>query len=94
MGILSVLSVCLVFVLSYSSSNASYSTADTLTTMVGILAICTIVLSLVGVGLGIGGVVQKAQSKVFAIIGLVLNALVLIGLCGILLLGFAALSAY
>ena len=64
-----------------------------MTSTVGFLGICSMVISLVGVGLGIAGVVQKVQSKVFPIIGLVLSALVLLGMCGIMLLGFSVLSS-
>jgi hypothetical protein len=90
-GIVSLLSVCAFFALSLYTQNSSANSS--LTSLVGFLVICTIVISLVGIGLGIGGVVQKAQSKVFSIIGLVLNALVLIGLCGLMVIGLAALSS-
>jgi hypothetical protein len=44
--------------------------------------ICLIGLSnLTGVGLGIAALTQKTQSKVFGILGLVFNALILLGFC-------------
>ncbi len=90
-GIVSLLSVCGFFALSLLMQDSA--STDSLNTLIGFLVICTIVISVVGVGLGIGGIVQKAQSKVFAIIGLALNALVLLGLCLLMVIGFAALSS-
>jgi len=93
-GILSGFGICLTLGLSfYAQTSAGYQTAQTLTSVVGFMAICTVVISLVGVGLGIAGVAQKAQSKVFGIIGLVLNVLVFLSLCAIMVLGFAVLSS-
>jgi hypothetical protein len=92
-GAVSLIAVCVVFGLSLASQDTTSANYETMTTAVGIIAICAIVMSLVGVGLGIAGIVQKAQSKVFAILGLCLSALVLIGLCGIMLIGFAALGS-
>ena len=93
MGILDILGVCLMFGLSLYSQDAPANTSDTLTSVVGFMAICLVIVSIVGVVLGIIGVVQKAQSKVFAIIGLVLNALVLLGICVIMAIGMAALGS-
>ena len=92
-GIVSVLGVCVTFGLSFYAQSASSQTSSSMTSTVGFLGICSMVISLVGVGLGIAGVVQKVQSKVFPIIGLVLSALVLLGMCGIMLLGFSVLSS-
>ena len=92
-GILSALGVCLTFGLSFYAQSASSQTSSSITSAVGFLGMCSMVISLVGVGLGIAGVVQKVQSKVFPIIGLVLSALVLLGMCAIMLLGFSVLSS-
>jgi len=43
-------------------------------------------LSLVGAGLGVGSVCQTARNKVFGIIGLCLNGMILIGLLAVCLL--------
>ena len=92
-GIVSMLGVCLTFGLSFYAQSAGSQTSSSMTSAVGFLGICSMVISLIGVGLGIAGVVQKVQSKVFPIIGLVLSALVLLGMCGIMLLGFSMLSS-
>jgi hypothetical protein len=91
-GILVVIMLCITFAVAGGSSGISStgSSYSNLMTGIGLLACGTIALALVGVGLGIGGIVQKNVKKVFGIIGLVLNALVLLGLCGIVALGIMA----
>jgi hypothetical protein len=46
-------------------------------------------LNFLGLGLGVAGIVQPDRSRVVAILGLVLNALVILGLCGLMALGTA-----
>ncbi|MEW5941098.1 MAG: hypothetical protein AB1750_15635 [Chloroflexota bacterium] len=92
-GILSVLGICGTFGLSYFSRSADFQTAETFNTAVGLLAICSMGVSLLGVVLGIVGVVQKSPKKAMPIIGLVLSALALIVMCGIMLLGFAIMGS-
>jgi hypothetical protein len=46
-------------------------------------------LAVIGLGLGIAGVAQSDRNKLFAILGLVFNGLVVLGVCGILGLGLA-----
>jgi hypothetical protein len=41
------------------------------------------VLTLVGLGLGIAAVVQKKDLKIFGTLGLILNGLFLLGICGL-----------
>lgn len=93
-GILAFLGVCVTFGFSAYSQSQPYRVQESLNSVVGLLAICTLVIGLVGVGLGVAGVLQKTQSKVMAIIGLVLSSLVLIGMCGIMLLGVAMISSF
>jgi hypothetical protein len=45
---------------------------------------------LVGVVLGIVGCVQPHRKKIFAILGLVFNLLIVLGMCGLMLIGLAA----
>jgi len=47
----------------------------------------SMLLNLVGVGLGIVGVVQKDVNKVFGILGLVFNGLILLAYAGFVILG-------
>lgn len=46
--------------------------------------------NLVGIVLGIVGAVQKNRKKVFSILGLTINALVLLGLLGLMVIGLVA----
>ncbi|MBX9677454.1 MAG: hypothetical protein K2X38_01735 [Gemmataceae bacterium] len=45
---------------------------------------------LVGIVLGIVGCVQAHRRKIFAILGLVLNLMIVLGMCGLMAIGFAA----
>lgn len=45
-------------------------------------------LNLLGVGLGIGGLVQPDRLRTFGVLGLVLNILVILGLGGLMFLGY------
>jgi len=92
-GIVAVLVVCLTVGLSFASTSMAPRTAETVTSIVGLTAICSLGLGLIGMGLGIAGVLQKAQSKMFAIIGLVLSAVAFLVMCGIMGLGVWALGA-
>jgi hypothetical protein len=56
--------------------------------MVGVLAVLgSLAISFVGLILGIIGIVAKNRRKVFGIIGVVLNALLLVGFLGLFVLG-------
>lgn len=55
----------------------------------GLMLIGGVVVSLIGVGLGIAGVAQKGRKRVFAVLGLVFNGIIAIGVLGIMLLGLA-----
>jgi len=58
--------------------------------MVGVLAVLgSLAISFVGLILGIVGLVAKYKRKVFGIIGVVLNGLILVGFLGLFLLGLA-----
>ncbi len=46
--------------------------------------------SLLGIGLGIGGLVQPNRSRVLAVLGLLLNTLVVLGIAGLMLIGMRA----
>lgn len=82
------LGICATFGLAtYVNSQNTYASDQPLIAVLGLLGICTIGLGLLGVILGIIALFQPAQSKVLAILGLALNALCALGLCGIIVLG-------
>lgn len=83
-GIVAVLIFCLAFQIDVSS----------LTVLaLGILRwISSPILSLVGVGLGFGAVVQKNDKKLFGIIGLVINLLIILVFCVLVVIGMAGQS--
>lgn len=51
---------------------------------------CSPILSLVGVGLGIASVVQKTDKKTLGIVGLVINALIVLSICVLFIIGLVA----
>ena len=81
LSLVSVVLVCLFFVFAYMLGNNNLAT-NTGTTAVGWAFMCLIGLTnLAGLGLGIAALTQKVQSKLFGILGLVFNALILLGFC-------------
>ena len=58
--------------------------------IVGLLIITGIFTHCVGAGLGIAGLVQKNRKKVFAVLGLILNACALLMVLALMLVGLAA----
>jgi len=81
LSIISVFLVCLFLVFAYMLGNNNLATNNG-TTAIGWVFICLIGLSnLTGIGLGIAALTQKVQNKIFGILGLVFNALILIGFC-------------
>lgn len=86
LSILSIGLICIFLIYAYIIGNSG--TAITTQASVSVwVFICVISLfSLVGLGLGIAAVIQPASSKVFGVLGLVFNALVMIGFCILLIL--------
>ena len=58
--------------------------------LTGLIILGAGLIALIGVGLGIGGCCQTDRKKVFAIVGLVINALLLLGIIGLMLVGLAS----
>ncbi len=55
--------------------------------IVGFSMIVVVMTTAFAAGLAVGGLVQKEKSKVFAIIGLIINSLLIVSLFGMVLLG-------
>lgn len=55
----------------------------------GMLIIFSLILCLVGIGLGIAGIVKKNRKKLFAVLGLVFNVAFLLGIIILLVVGLS-----
>jgi hypothetical protein len=91
-SVIAVVGLCLTLVLSVygnltTTTTQASQTSQVMLQIIGFTAICTGGAGLLGLGLGIGALFQKAQSKVFSIIGLALGAVVDLILCVILVIG-------
>jgi hypothetical protein len=62
-------------------------------TMVGGLICGSLVFVLVGLGLGIASLFQRDRKKILGILGVVFNGLIILGVIGLMLLGFAVMAA-
>lgn len=56
---------------------------------IGLGFILGVLLSFVGLGLGVAGLIQRRRKKIFAVIGAVLNGLVVLGVVSLILLAVA-----
>ena len=57
------------------------------TILLGLLLIGGCLLAFVGLSLGIAGLLQKGRKKVFPVLGTVFNAMILLGVVGLILIG-------
>lgn len=57
------------------------------TMLLGLLMMGALLLNLVGVALGIAGVVQKDRKKIFGVLGLTFNLVVVLGTLGLMFVG-------
>jgi hypothetical protein len=55
--------------------------------MIGLAIIGLLFLNVLAVGLGIGGLLQKEQKKIFAILGTVFSSFFILGVIGLMVLG-------
>jgi hypothetical protein len=90
LGLLAVIGVLGMFVLIVTMENRRFlGRQDDLEAMTGLAACGSGLGALVGLGLGIGGVCQSRRRKVFGVIGLCLNGILLLGLGVLILIGVA-----
>jgi hypothetical protein len=61
--------------------------------LVGFGILACLLVNLVGLGLGVAGVIQRRRKKLFAILGLVFNGLVLLGVIVLVVAGLALAPA-
>lgn len=57
--------------------------------LLGLVIFAVVAVHLLGLGLAIGALTQKDRKKVFSVLGLVFNALVIVGTVGLIALGNA-----
>ncbi|QIN79440.1 hypothetical protein GBA65_13995 [Rubrobacter marinus] len=57
--------------------------------LIGLGFLVSVLLTLLGLGLGIAGLVQRRRRKLFAAIGTALNGLVVLGVVALVVLSFA-----
>ena len=57
--------------------------------ILGLLMIAGLFLAMVGIGLGIAGLIQRECKKIFAILGLVFNLMIIFGVVGLFIIGLA-----
>lgn len=55
--------------------------------VIGMLILMGFFLCFVGIGLGIAGLVQKDRKKIFALLGLIFNSAVFIGVAAMIIMG-------
>jgi len=72
-----------------ASNRANRNTAETMGVMTGIFVCVGALASLVGLGLGMGGVFQEDRNRTFAVIGLILNGLIILGTVALFIIGMA-----
>jgi len=88
-GLLAVLMICLAILLAFGygfsmaiqNPNFQVDQKSPIIMALGLLICISPVLSLVGIGVGIGAVVQNNDKKLFGILGLVLNLLIVTVFC-------------
>lgn len=58
--------------------------------LLGLAVIGGLLVALVGIGLGIAGLCQSRRKRVFAVLGMIMNPVVLFGVLGVMVLGLIA----
>lgn len=82
LSIISMFLVGLIFVFFYWMNNSNSSNpTDGILVIILVLILGIGLFTLVGIGLGIAGVVKPARGKVFGILGIVFNTLILSSFC-------------
>jgi hypothetical protein len=65
----------IIYIVLHSSTGTKDDENQLAYVLIGIFAIVSLLITLVGIGLGIAGIIQKNRNRFFAIIGLVFNGL-------------------
>lgn len=91
--VISLVSVVIMFVLfvfsalMYAESGGAMDETAPQVVMLGLFIIITLLLSVVGLGLGIGGLFQKERRKLFAILGSCFSGSLIVITIGVMILG-------
>jgi small-conductance mechanosensitive channel len=99
-GLISFIIFCLAIVLAFGYGVSIASTAPSIQSLesspmiitFGVMMLVSPVVSLVGAVLGFVAVFQKVKKKLFAILGIVVNLLVVLVFCALLVIGLAGQS--
>ena len=62
--------------------------------LIGLAIIFGLFVSIIGLGLGIGGLFQKNKKKVFPILGIVMNGAIILGVSFLVIIGILSQSAW
>jgi hypothetical protein len=73
-----------------ATASSPYGMDESVAIVIGFFMIAFLFVTLVALGLGIGGLVQKERKKIFAIIGTVISALTICGVGILMLIGLMA----
>lgn len=103
-AVLSIIAIVLFFVISVSVASSEIgndpqsfdpnsidqdSPLATTFALLGLGLVGSMLLTVLGFGLGVAGLIQRRRKRLFAILGTVLNGLVILGVLALFVLGFA-----
>jgi hypothetical protein len=91
-GLIVIVLTLLVVLLSVvvQANRAHRSTADAMLGISLLFGCVGLLASVVGLGLGVAGVFQEDRNRTFAVVGIILNGLVILGTVALILIGMAA----
>ena len=76
-----------------ASTPGGMNEQSTMAMLIGFGALGGMAAAVLGIVLGIGGLVQRDRKRLFAVLGLVLNGLTIVGVAGLILVGLLVQSA-
>lgn len=89
-GVGEFLFVVLCVLLAASSSGGEIDEESPAAIAMGLMILAGLGIALIGVGLGVGGLFQSKRNKLFAVLGICFNALILAGVTALMCIGLLA----